>query len=265
MPSRPSRRKTSAAPPSASTSASASAQLSTSTSLPSTIVSTPNRSHSQSTTHPAAHLLSLAGHPHDAASTLFTTHIRQKPLLLRPTSPPPAAKPASNKLTASTTGKNDTSTDARTRRRLARDSRPSRAHFLAHQKPRPLSAKEKRMLGLYDLTSKDDCRYATYEGLHRLWVGYMQEVLGMKQLLERHQEGGVTEGRPSVSVDAAGQMIASADFHGAMVTVVRAKDVDRVGCQGIVVRDTRYTFVVVCPGDKVRSKSRFLCCNALFS
>lgn len=107
------------------------------------------------------------------------------------------------------------------------------------------------MLGLYDLKREQgEWRYEVYEGLHGLWVGYMQEVLGLQRLVDDDDVGGGRETRSNV--EAMGAMISSADLHGAKITVARAKDVDRVGCTGIVVRDTRFTFVVVTPGDEVR-------------
>lgn len=43
-----------------------------------------------------------------------------------------------------------------------------------------------------------------------------------------------------------GSLLASADFHGMEVEVVRCADVARVGLRGIVVRETRSTLTIVC-------------------
>lgn len=51
----------------------------------------------------------------------------------------------------------------------------------------------------------------------------------------------------------AGAKLASADFHGAEVLVVRSRCVDRVGLRGIVVRDTMHTFEIVTRRDEVKS------------
>ena len=66
-----------------------------------------------------------------------------------------------------------------------------------------------------------------------------------------------------VSAQTHGSLLAGIDFHGAEIEVVRclgagggnkgAGCVGRVGTKGIVVRDTKYTFVVVGVGGKVRS------------
>lgn len=51
-------------------------------------------------------------------------------------------------------------------------------------------------------------------------------------------------------------MLASADFHGMEVEVVRCIDLGRVGCRGIVVRETRSTVTIVCDEKEDLKKSR---------
>lgn len=174
-----------------------------------------------------AHQLLARAHSPDTASQLFTERIKQKPLYLRPTSPTPA--------------------DNRSRRRLHRLRK--KEYFLRKQKPKPLSAREKRISGIYDIP-KDECKYAIFKGLHGLWVEYMQEVLDLKDL---DQQG--TSGRAQrVTPLSHGSKLASADFHGALLEVVRSRCSGRVGIKGIVVRDTKFTFVVVTEGDEVKSE-----------
>jgi ribonuclease P protein subunit POP4 len=122
-------------------------------------------------------------------------------------------------------------------------------YYLRHQKPKPLSAKEKREMGIYKLR-KEEIRYELYRGLHNLWNGYMLEILGFTD-----RNGDLVSGWESKKVanESAGPLLVSADFHGAEVEVVRCKDGGRVGCKGIVVRDSKYTFVVVTEKDEVRS------------
>lgn len=170
-----------------------------------------------------AHTILSQAYPPPLASSIFTTRVQHKPLILRPTSPDP------------------TSHDARASRRLAREHKKTRS--LRRQKPRPLSAKEKRDLGIYDIP-REQQRYGMYEPLHRLWVGYMWEILGLEG---RKGPAGVT----GLSV---GPQLCGADFHGAEVEVVRSSCAGRVGCRGIVLKDTRFTFVVVTRGDALRSE-----------
>lgn len=171
-------------------------------------------------THIAHTLLSRAHSP-DSATQQFTERIKQKPLFLRATSP--------------------SASDNRSRRRLHRLRK--KEYFLRHQKPQPLSAREKRKSGLYDLP-KEECKYAIFKGLHELWVGYMQEILDVKAGPHGH-----------VSPASHGSKLASADYHGAEVEVVRSGCVGRVGTKGIVVRDTKFTFVIVTEKDEMKSES----------
>lgn len=73
----------------------------------------------------------------------------------------------------------------------------------------------------------------------------MREVLGLKD-----SERGVY-----VTPHTSGQMLASADMHGALLTVVRSRCVSRVGLEGIVVRDTRFTFEIITKKNVVKGKS----------
>lgn len=69
------------------------------------------------------------------------------------------------------------------------------------------------------------------------------EVLGY---LDR--DGKVVKARigSAVSASTGAGLLASADFHGMEVEVVRCADAGRVGLRGIVVRETRSTITVVC-------------------
>ncbi|KAI9928357.1 hypothetical protein ASPWEDRAFT_170644 [Aspergillus wentii DTO 134E9] len=167
-----------------------------------------------------AHELLARAHSPDTANQLFTERIKQKPLFLRPTSPTPA--------------------DNRSRRRLHRLRK--KEYFLRKQKPKPLSAREKRASGIYDLP-KEECKYAIFKGLHEMWVGYMQEILDLK-------DRPITS---PISAQSHGSKLVSADFHGAEVEVVRSRCAGRVGIKGIVVRDTKFTFVIITEKDELKN------------
>jgi ribonuclease P protein subunit POP4 len=192
---------------------------------------------SSSKPHIAQTLLARAHSP-DTTDALFTARIKQKPLYLRATSPTPA--------------------DNRSRRRQHRIRK--KEYFLRHQKPKPLSAREKRKSGLYDLP-KEECKYAIFKELNRMWVAYMCEILDLgpgawrAQNQNQNQQKGQPQGpRPLVSALSHGSKLVSADFHGAEVEVVRSRCAGRVGIKGIVVRDTKFTFVVVTEKDEAKSE-----------
>lgn len=149
-------------------------------------------------------------HSPSVADTIFRDKVIHKPFRLRPTSPDP------------------TSQDARAQRRSRRLRKNEKA--LRKHKIKPLSAKEKRVTGIYDISSEAQ-RYDIYVPLHQMWTEYMWEVLDMK------------EGESSfVTSQSAGSKLASADYHGAHLTVVRSPCVGMVGLNGIVLKDTKFTF-----------------------
>jgi len=120
-----------------------------------------------------------------------------------------------------------------------------------HARPKPLSAKEKRSLKLYNL-KPEECQYEIYQGLNQLWRRYILEILGY---LDR--EGRVVQSRigQPANINSSGALIASADFHGMEIEVVACTDQTRIGCRGIIVRETRSTITIVC-NELEHSKSK---------
>jgi ribonuclease P protein subunit POP4 len=157
---------------------------------------------------------SLLSRAHSPTSTtrILTEKIKNRPLLLKPTEP---------------------SNNARHQRRLQRAQLAKRRKKL---KPKPLSAREKRALCIYEIP-KSECKYSIYQPLHKLWIGYIQEVLG--------------ENCMPVDSGTVAKLV-SADFHGAELQVVRSRCVSRVGVTGIVVRDSKFVFMLITRADEVK-------------
>jgi ribonuclease P protein subunit POP4 len=161
----------------------------------------------------------------DTAATHYAERILKRPLTIRATSPTPSARAV---------------------RRRALNERKAKDRKRSKNKPRPLSAAQKRKLCLNEIP-KEQQKYAIYEPLHKLWVGYMREVLGVTD----------TSGdKVYVTPASAGQLLASADMHGALFSVVRSRCVSRVGLEGIVVRDTRFTFEIITKNNVLKGKSK---------
>ncbi|KAF3905050.1 hypothetical protein AA313_de0206296 [Arthrobotrys entomopaga] len=130
--------------------------------------------------------------------------------------------------------------DARTRRREERlKKKLAKSKSKPSNKPRPLSAREKRALQVYDVP-KEAQKYAIYEPLHKLWLGYIQEVL----------KGSF--GPNGTAGQAAAAKLCAADFHGCHLEVVRNRCPSRVGIKGIVIKDTKMTFVIVTKKDVIK-------------
>lgn len=158
----------------------------------------------------------------DTAANHYAERVIKRPLAIRATSPTPSARAV---------------------RRQTLNERKLQQKKRSKNKPRPLSAAQKRQLCLNEIP-KEQQKYAIYEPLHNLWVGYMREILGLND-----------PGRAvHITPNASGQMLASADMHGAEITVVRSRCVSRVGLEGIVVRDTRFTFEIITKRNIVKCK-----------
>lgn len=164
---------------------------------------------------PVTQALLARAHSPDSASRLFTDKIQHRTLHLRPSSPPPS---------------NDREARRRTRRKQAEQRKKA-------LKPKPLSARQRRKLGLYEVP-REGQKYAVYEPLHRLWLGYIREILG-----NEINTGG----------QGAAAKLASADFHGAGVEVVRSGCVSRVGIRGIIVKDSRFVFEIITEKNRVKT------------
>lgn len=166
--------------------------------------------------HPITQALLARAHSPSSAERIYTEKIQHRAIFLRPTSPPPQVT-------------------ARQARRKERE-RKAKARKKA-LKPKPLSAKQRRKLGLYDVP-RDGQKYATFLPLHNLWLGYVREILGSEVYT-----GG----------QAAAAKLSAADFHGAQVEVVRSGCVGRVGIKGIVIKDTRFVFEIITPRNKIKT------------
>ncbi|KAB8342838.1 hypothetical protein FH972_022436 [Carpinus fangiana] len=182
-------------------------------------------------------------HSPESTKRIFAEKIQHKPFLLAPTTKEPASQ-----------------FDARARRRQRRDALAQRKK----RKPKPLSAREKREMHVYDIPAEQR-KYAIYQGLHRLWCGYVREILnvptipgddaaGPQELSEADKKKHVAAlERFHVEPAFAGPKLASADFHGAKMSVVRSRCVSRVGVQGIVVRDTKFTFEIITTANELKT------------
>ena len=164
-------------------------------------------------------------HSPDSASHIYRDKVAHRPLLLRPSSPSPKTS------------------NARTIRQQARAKVAAKRKS---NKPRPLSAKQKRALCVYEIPRSQQ-KYDVYVPLHRMWVSYVQEVLGLGK---QRADGTMIM---SVVPQSAGQQLVSADFHGADIQVVRSRCVSRVGVSGIVVKDTKFTFEIITKDNELKS------------
>ncbi|KKA29377.1 hypothetical protein TD95_004038 [Thielaviopsis punctulata] len=157
-------------------------------------------------------------HSPSSAQRIYSEKINYRPLLLRPSSPPPTS-------------------NARTARRAARAA--ARQH--RRTAPAPLSARAARRMGLHALPAAG-VTYAAFLPLKALWEGYVRDLLA----------GDVFAGGSGAGATAAAKL-AAAELHGAEVEVCRSRCTGRVGIKGIVVRDAQQTVQVVTEKNQVKT------------
>mmetsp|Transcript_1466 Transcript_1466/g.2221 ORF Transcript_1466/g.2221 Transcript_1466/m.2221 type:complete len:226 (+) Transcript_1466:48-725(+) len=95
-----------------------------------------------------------------------------------------------------------------------------------------MSSSEKRRLKMLEIP--ENCRkYSMYVPLHELWLQYM------KRLIDKSQLGTV----------AGDGMILTADWHGAIITVVQSRCPSYIGAEGILILETENMFNLITPND----------------
>ncbi|XP_053688269.1 ribonuclease P protein subunit p29 [Sabethes cyaneus] len=116
----------------------------------------------------------------------------------------------------------------------------------APNKRKKLSRKEISQMGIYALP-EDTIRYDQIVPLNKLWRGYIARFLDKEKL-------------PNATDAQYNQFtmdILKADFHGAKMTVVRAKNPSLVGIKGIVVLETKGTFKFISKDNKLRTIPKY--------
>jgi ribonuclease P protein subunit POP4 len=101
---------------------------------------------------------------------------------------------------------------------------------------------------------KTNLDYKKFLNLNSLWLDYMRHMLGIKKFTSLIMESTNTRW------ESINQHLIKADYHGAKVTVIRSKCPSTVGLQGIIIQDTKNTFILLNRENKVICKfSRFSC------
>jgi len=131
---------------------------------------------------------------------------------------------------------------------------------LSYQKPKrtkskpirkskkPLTAKEKRSLGLYRLPKKG-LKYSSFEALNSMWNGYMKELLDLESL----ESGGWSPNLNEETRQLQLQMrVCRAELSGALLSVATASCPSHVGVTGIVVLESKNTLQIISEDNKLR-------------
>ncbi|XP_016352547.1 ribonuclease P protein subunit p29-like [Sinocyclocheilus anshuiensis] len=105
------------------------------------------------------------------------------------------------------------------------------------RKAKGLNAKERRQLKIFQLKPAHQ-KYVLFLPLHELWKQYIVDLCnGLK---------------PGSNPQMIQQKLLKADFHGAVLTVVRSKCPSYVGLTGILVQQLKHVFKITTKEDKLK-------------
>ncbi|KAL7833330.1 hypothetical protein AOLI_G00282900 [Acnodon oligacanthus] len=105
-------------------------------------------------------------------------------------------------------------------------------------KAKGLNAKERRELKVFQLKPEHH-KYELFLPLHELWKQYIVDLCnGLK---------------PESNLQTIQQKLLKADFHGAVLTVVRSKCPSYVGTTGILVQELKHVFKIITKEDRLKT------------
>ncbi|XP_036440391.1 ribonuclease P protein subunit p29 [Colossoma macropomum] len=105
-------------------------------------------------------------------------------------------------------------------------------------KAKGLNAKERRELKVFQLKPEHQ-KYELFLPLHELWKQYIVDLCnGLK---------------PGSNPQMIQQKLLKADFHGAVLTVVRSKCPSYVGTTGILVQELKHVFKIITKEDRLKT------------
>lgn len=100
-----------------------------------------------------------------------------------------------------------------------------------------INACQKRMMTIFKIMPEHQ-RYEFFFPLHELWRQYITDLCG-----------GL---KPTSSPQFVQQKLLKADFHGAVLTVVRSKCPSYVGTTGILVQEFKHVFKIITKENKLK-------------
>ncbi|KAG8726001.1 hypothetical protein FRC12_023812 [Ceratobasidium sp. 428] len=98
-------------------------------------------------------------------------------------------------------------------------------------------------------TATRGLKYQTFLDIHKLWTGYMSELLNLQSLSSI--SGSLDTHVASHAIGMQTKLV-KADFHGSKLTVKASKCPTLVGVSGIVIEETANVFRVITPDDRVK-------------
>ncbi|TFK61704.1 hypothetical protein BDN72DRAFT_736118, partial [Pluteus cervinus] len=111
-----------------------------------------------------------------------------------------------------------------------------------------IGKKEAKLKGVWKL-DEAQAKWALFLPLHRLWLGYMSELLGLRQ---PPLAGTAAKAEDMPSSSGMHPKLVKADFHGSIMSVQQSKNPCLIGLSGIVIHETENAFKIITPANKVK-------------
>ena len=121
-------------------------------------------------------------------------------------------------------------------------------HNLPKNEKKRLTAKMKRQMGLFKIDSTNKT-YSQYKPLNELWKQYMRNVLEVRNPSMNNYQGEKWDPRH----EQVAMKVSKADLHGCSLTIQASKCPSYVGTEGIVLQETRHTFVIITIENQVKT------------
>ena len=111
-----------------------------------------------------------------------------------------------------------------------------------------LSSKERRELGLHKI-NRFDKTFKMFLPVHKIWLQYARKYLS----LSRHKKNGWRgKGNEDTTVNIQ-NLIRRIEYFGCFIRVTESRCSEYIGIVGIVLRETKNTFMLICPDNKVKT------------
>ncbi|CUV04918.1 unnamed protein product [Cryptosporidium hominis] len=117
-----------------------------------------------------------------------------------------------------------------------------------------LSHKVFKNEGFFDIAREIKLRklsYSHFIPLHQLWKQYIKGLIESNSV--HSGANGAMRTRGGIKLSQLSQNLSQADLHGSMISVISSRNKSCVNIQGIVVKETKETFVIISADDKVRT------------
>ncbi|CAE6410337.1 unnamed protein product [Rhizoctonia solani] len=92
-------------------------------------------------------------------------------------------------------------------------------------------------------------KYSTFVDIHKLWCGYMSELLNLPTLASINEPLEAYLSTHSIGMQTK---LVKADFHGCKMTVKASKCPTLIGSSGVVIEETANVFRIITTDDRVK-------------